>query len=108
MGVRRLTCDTMKKPSLYPTDEGCFLCGNPETHTHHIFPGNGRRSVSDAEGCTVKLCPAHHNMSSSGVHFNRKLDNWLRADCERKWEEREGIEDPDHVEFIKLFGRNYL
>lgn len=98
----------MKKSSLYPEDEGCLICGNTETALHHIYPGTGRRFKSDIEGCTVRLCPMHHNMSNRGVHFDRELDRWLRADCQKRWEAREGINDPEHKAFIALFGRNYL
>lgn len=97
-----------KKPSLYPVDEGCFICGNPYTETHHCFPGYGRRKVSDREGCTVQLCPAHHNASNHGVHFDRELDRWLRADCQARWEAREGITDPEHNAFRALFHESYL
>jgi len=47
-------------------------------------------------------------MSDFGVHFDKKLDMWLRKDCQRRWEEREGINEPDHETFIKIFGVNYL
>lgn len=94
----------MTKPSLYPS-ERCFVCGNPNTVTHHIYPGTGRREISDREGCTVHLCPTHHNMSNAGVHFNKKLDAWIKADCQRRWEKREGA---GHDEFRALFGCSYL
>ena len=98
----------MKKPSLYPCSKGCWVCADPVTVTHHIYPGNGRRSVSDREGCTIQLCNRHHNMSNEGVHFNKKFDAFLRADCQRRWEQREGIDDPEHTEFRHLFGVSYL
>ena len=63
-----------KKPSLYPTDDGCFVCHNPYTVTHHIYPGNGRRPISDSEGCTIQLCNFHHNMSDFGVHFDNRIN----------------------------------
>lgn len=97
----------MRKPSLFPGTD-CYLCGSPYTHLHHIFPGAGRRDVSDREGCTVHLCYEHHNGSNRGVHFDREFDRELRAECQRRWEEREGIRDHDHAEFIRLFGRNYI
>lgn len=98
-----------KKPSLYPLDNGCFICHSPYTVTHHIYPGNGRRPVSDREGCTIQLCHNHHNGSGFGVHFDRKLDEWLRKDCQRRWEEREGLEGEEaHDAFRRLFGISYL
>jgi hypothetical protein len=50
----------------------------------------------------------------SGVHRDRGLDLWLKADCQRRWEEREGIntdggiDDPDHERFRALFFASYI
>jgi hypothetical protein len=95
-----------KKPSLYPTDEGCLICGSPYVVTHHILPGVGRRPISDREGCTCRLCNYHHNLSNNSVHMNRSLDLELRRDCQMKWEQREGV--TDHEAFIRVFGESYL
>lgn len=98
----------LKKPGLYGDERRCWLCWRQPVHRHHIYPGNGRRDVSEDEGCWVYLCPEHHNMSESGVHFDRSLDAFFRADCQRRWEAREGVDDPDHSGFIHLFGCSYL
>lgn len=100
----------MRGDSLYHSDEPrCLVCGTTlDLHVHHIYPGAGRRDVSDREGCWCYLCGPHHNMSNAGVHFNKKLDAWIKADCQRRWERREGIDDPEHRAFIALFGRSYL
>lgn len=98
----------MRKPSLYPTDRGCFVCGNPDTVTHHIYPGYGRRDISDEEGCTVRLCNFHHNMSNHGVHADRRLDSFFREDCQRRWEEREGVSGDGHEAFLERFRITYL
>lgn len=100
-----------KKPSLLSdeSDPCCYVCGTTyNLHVHHCFPGYGRRKVSDREGCWVYLCAPHHNMSNEGVHFNHELDMELRRRCQEAWEEREGIDEPDHETFIALMGRNYL
>lgn len=94
--------------SLYSDERECWICHSPTVHRHHIYPGTGRRGVSDREGCWVYLCPSHHNMSKHGVHFDRQLDMFFRRDCQRRWEQREGIDEPDHETFISLFGCNYL
>ena len=86
-------------------EDGCWLCGNPTVHKHHVYGGTGRRQVSEREGCYVYLCPAHHNMSSVGVHFDHQLDMRLKAECERRWLEANGATEAD---FIRTFGRNYL
>lgn len=95
---------------LYPQNNECFICHTPfDIHNHHVYPGNGRREVSEREGCVVQLCAMHHNMSNRGVHFDRRLDAWLRADCQRRWEQREGLSgDEAHDAFRKVFGISYL
>ena len=94
-----------KKPSLYPTGEGCFICHNPTVVRHHIYGGHGRRPISDDEGCWVELCPAHHNGSDFGVHFDHELDQFFKEDCERRWCERNQKTAKD---FLETFGINYL
>lgn len=98
----------MRGKSLYSDDPECWICHNPMVHVHHIYPGAGRRPISDREGCWVYLCPYHHNMSNHGVHFDKELDAFFRSDCQRRWERREGISDQEHRDFIALMGRNYL
>lgn len=98
----------MRGKSLYSDEPMCWLCHRPVVHVHHIYPGVGRRDVSDREGCWVYLCPFHHNGSNHGVHFDKELDAFFRSDCQRRWERREGISDPGHKAFIALMGRSYL
>lgn len=97
-----------KKPGLYGEERECFICQNPNVARHHIYGGHGRRPVSDDEGCWVYLCPRHHNMSDFGVHFDKELDMFFKADCQRRWERREGIKEPGHETFIRLMGRSYV
>lgn len=94
-----------KKPSLYPTDDGCFICHNPTVVRHHIYGGHGRRPIADEEGCWVELCPYHHNMSDFGVHFDHELDRFFKEDCERRWCAANG-KGPD--DFRDRFGVNYI
>lgn len=96
-----------KKPSLFGTrDNGCWLCGNPYVEQHHILPSS-RRPISDREGLTIFLCHEHHQ-GPTGVHQDKKFDNWLRQEAQRRWEEREGLHGQQaHDEFRKLFGASY-
>lgn len=93
-------------------DDGCWICKNPTVVRHHIYGGIGRRQVSDAEGCYIYLCPAHHNMSDFGVHFDKKLDTALKKQCQVKWEQREvdkgKTAEDAHKRFIGRFGQSYL
>lgn len=43
-----------------------------------------------------------------GVHNDQRLQDFFRRDCQIRWEEREGINEPDHETFIALMGRNYI
>jgi hypothetical protein len=83
----------------------CFVCGsNHNLHKHHIFYGTANRKISEKYGCWIYLCPTHHNMSNSGVHFNKRLDSQLKWIAQQKWEETYGT----RKDFICLFGKNYL
>jgi hypothetical protein len=97
----------LKKPSLYPTERVCFICKTPlNVEQHHIFKAS-RRPISDREGATIFLCHEHHQ-GRTGVHNDSRFDAWLKRDCQRRWEAREGVDDPDHSGFIQLFGCSYL
>ena len=51
------------------------------------------------------LCPAHHNMSDFGVHFDKALDDFFKQDCERRWCAANGKTADD---FRDTFGVNYI
>ena len=93
----------MRKSILTDDLEHSFLSGIPTNVIHHIYPGTGRRKISEREGFIVPLTPAEHNMSDNAVHFNRKLDLYLKRLCQKKYEETHTRE-----EFIRLIGRSYL
>lgn len=99
----------MGKPSLYPDEwQGCFLCGTTsQLEHHHIYP-TSRRDASEREGCTVWLCHEHHQGRFGAHGKDRSFDRWLRADCQRRWEQREGIDDPEHEAFRSVFHDSYL
>ena len=83
----------------------CLICkAEYPLHRHHVYGGHGRREKSERYGCWVYLCPKHHNMSAQGVHFNKKLDTWLKRECQARWEKQYG----DRDKFIEEFGRSYL
>lgn len=97
-----------RKPSLYNTRaDGCWLCGNPNVEEHHILPSS-RRPISDREGLTIFLCRGHHQ-GPTGVHQDKEFDRWLRADAQRRWEQREGLEGQEaHDAFRRVFYISYL
>ena len=85
-------------------EKECFVC--KETyglHEHHIFFGTSIRKQSEKYGMKVWLCGRHHNLSNEGVHFNKELDLRIKQIAQKKFEET--YKDLD---FIKIFGKNYL
>ena len=90
--------------SLFSQDRECWLCGNPHVHKHHVY-GGARRRLSEAEGCWLYLCPAHHNMSPHGVHLDRELDLRIKRECQTRWMV---ANQRGEAEFIQTFGRSYL
>ena len=93
----------MRKSILTDDLEVSYLSGMPAECVHHIYGGNGRRSISEREGFIVPLTNAEHNMGKNSVHFNRKLDRWFKQLCQSIYEKNHTRE-----EFIRLIGRNYL
>jgi len=99
----------MRRPSLYPDDRRCLVCGTTAgVELHHVLGGVGRRPVSDREGAVVFLCHEHHQ-GPRGPHMDASFREWLRADCQRRWEEREGLSGEEaHDAFRRTFGVSYL
>ncbi len=98
------------KKSLLQTKKVCYVCGTArDLHYHHIFYGSANRKKSDEDLMGVWLCGPHHNLSSAGVHFNKKLDEVIKKQAEKIWiktyctSEQDGIE-----EFVKRYHINYL
>lgn len=84
--------------------ERCLVCGTYlNIHKHEIFYGSGRRQLSIKYGLVVPLCARHHNMSKDGVHFNQILNLKLKQQGQKAFEHKY----PD-LDFVKIFGRNYL
>ena len=86
-------------------EKTCLICGAGNTHTHEVFFGYGVRELSIKYGLCVRLCARHHNVGNEGVHFNKRLDNRLKAHAQKIAMEHYGW---DTAEFIKIFGKNYL
>lgn len=90
--------------SLIQTERQCYICHTEiGLHRHHIYFGPNRK-LSEADGCVVYLCQRHHT-GPVGVHFNKKIDNTLKARCQAAWMDTYGKTKED---FIRRYGRNYL
>lgn len=70
----------------------------------NVFYGTANRKLSDADGCVIYLCQAHHT-GAQGVHFNRKLDLTIKAKCQIAWQK---VNNATVEDFIKRYGKNYL
>lgn len=89
--------------SIMQDEKACYITGRTTgLHKHHIYGGANRKN-SEKWGCYVYLVPEYHNMSDSGVHFDKKFDSLLKRVCQRKFEELYG-----HDRFMEVFGKNYL
>lgn len=90
--------------SIVQRNKECWVCGSTGVlHRHHIYPGLGRREMSEHFGLWVWLCPYHHNMSSHGVHSDKSLDLKLK-----RWGQRKFEETHTRAEWHRYFGRSYL
>lgn len=92
--------------SIISNERQCLFCGKTyNLHRHHIYYGTANRRLSEKYGCWCFLCAEHHNMSNKGVHFNRILDDKLKAYCQQILEQEHGWTKD---KMIEIFGRNYL
>ncbi len=93
----------MKKITLQ-SEKRCFFCGTTRNlHHHEVFYGTANREKSIKWGCQVYLCGPHHNLSTEGVHFNKKRDLQLKQFAQREFEKLYG-----HDKFMEVFKKNYL
>lgn len=95
----------MKRYSVIVDDmHKCLVCNTTQNiHIHEVFYGTGKRSLSIKYGMCVPLCAWHHNGSNDGVHFNKYLDTKLKKFAQRKF-----IKHYPELNFVKIFGKNYL
>lgn len=73
-------------------------------HRHEIFY-SANRQKSIKYGLVVFLTPEMHNMSNSGVHFNREFDLYLKRIGQKAWQDYYNKTKDD---FLKEFKRSYL
>ncbi|MZQ97182.1 MAG: hypothetical protein GT601_05865 [Acidaminobacter sp.] len=82
----------------------CWFCGaETALERHHIFGGYANRKISEKYGMCVYLCFHHHRDNNEGVHGNRQQDLKLK-----RWAQKEFNKKYPDIEFIDVFGRNYL
>ena len=82
----------------------CYFCGTTKNlHIHEVFFGTANRQKSIRYGCCVSLCAIHHNLSNNSVHFNKEMDLNLKRTMQKKF-----IEVYPNLDFLKIFGKNYI
>ena len=74
-----------------------------EYHRHEVF-GAYNRQKSIEDGLVIFLRPEQHNMSKSGIHFNREYDLYAKREAQSVYEAVKG----SRSDFIERYGRNYL
>lgn len=85
------------------SDKCCYQTGSYNNlHEHHIFGGRNRQQ-SEKYGLKVWLREDWHNGADYGVHFNKGLDTRLKKEGQKAFNEHY-----DGLDFIKIFGKNYL
>lgn len=92
--------------SIMQTEKACYITGDTfNLHKHHIYGGNGRRSICEAHGFWCYLRGDFHNQSEKGVHGRdgHALDLQLKQECQRIYEQTHTRD-----EFMRIIHRNYL
>lgn len=88
------------------SEKSCIVCETTQNlHIHEVFFGYGKRDLSIKYGLCVCLCSRHHNGGNESVHFNKVLDNKLKAHAQKIAMDKYGW---NTAEFIRIFGKNYL
>lgn len=99
-----------KKSILHQRDGTCYLCvrlhqdysRHKVVHEHHVYGGRNR-SISEANGFKVYLCPEHHEFGKEAAHRDNRIMRLMQQDCQREFEKTESREA-----FMSLIGENYL
>ena len=97
--------------SIIQTDKSyCFLCGSRTSYglnaleEHHIFEGNGKRTLSEQYGLKIYLCGSKcHREGAGSAHKNKLVKEMLHRVAQERFEELYSRE-----EFVVAFGKNYL
>ena len=90
--------------SIIQDEKQCFVCGTTlNLQDHHIIYGTSNRKQSEKYGLKVWLCQEHHT-GSTGVHFNRNLDIYLKKLAQEHFEAEYGARNV----FRSVFGKSYL
>ncbi len=91
--------------SIIQSEKECYITGSKfDLHEHHIFPGSYRQ-LSEKYGLKIWLRSDWHNMADYGVHFNKSLNDSIKAEAQEIAMRHYGW---SVEEFIGIFGKNYM
>ena len=93
----------MAKSIMQTEKESIFSGRTDNLELHHIFFGTGLRQLSEKYGLTVWLTHDEHNEPPFGVHHCKTTNRSLQRAGQLKF-----MEVYQNLDFIKIFGRNYL
>ena len=89
--------------SIMQDEKVCYISGSPiDLEAHHIFGGPNRK-LSEQYGLKVWLRHDLHNEPPYGAHHCRRTNRMLQQAGQRAFQAKY----PD-LDFVKIFGRNYL
>ena len=96
------------KSVMQEDSESCYLCGRngqaDRLEIHHVFNGYNKKH-SERYGFLVKLCGERcHRNGREAVHRNIHVNNYVRRNAQKIYEDRYGTRE----DFIREFGRSYL
>lgn len=92
-----------KTTSIMQTDKESIFSGRTDSlEYHHIFGGSNRK-WSEKYGLTVWLTHDEHNEPPWGVHHCQTTNRSLQRAGQKAF-----MEHYPNLDFIKIFGRNYL
>lgn len=105
-----------KKKSIVTEYEGISaFSGFPAECTHHLIFGNGLRKLADADGLTIPLTNAEHNMSRYGIHEHPAAEKLSKIAGQLAWEKEyiarttyDGIRSEAREAFRERYGISYL
>ena len=89
--------------SIIQKNKRCWSCANPHVEEHHCIHGNANRKLSEKYGLKIWLCETHHRLGNQSVHMNADRDLKIKKMAQRRFQEVY-----PELDFLKIFGRNYL
>lgn len=96
---------------MHRKDDGtCYLCmmlnsdyqRRSNLEEHHVFMGPNKK-LSEKYGIKVYLCHEHHTGGPDAVHVNYKTCRELQRRGQQAF-----METWPGIDFVKIFGKNYL